>query len=109
MGVDFLVYRAAIEIFYVTTHRTVHQPIRFLNLIFKLYCTLALLVARCFIKNDSFTAYRLILLLICIDIHSNPGPASSDSNGTSLDIFHVNARSIRNKLEDIYSTAEEYH
>ena len=44
-----------------------------------------------------------------MDIHPNPGPASSDSNGTSLDIFHLNARSIGNKLEDIYSIAEEYH
>ena len=44
-----------------------------------------------------------------MDIHPNPGPASSDSNGTSLDIFHLNARSIRNKLEDIYSIAEEYY
>ena len=44
-----------------------------------------------------------------MDIHPNSGPASSDSNGTSLDIFHLNARSIRNKLEDIYSIAEEYH
>ena len=44
-----------------------------------------------------------------MDKHPNPGPASSDSNGTSLDIFHLNARSIRNKLEDIYSIAEEYH
>ena len=42
-------------------------------------------------------------------IHPNPGPAASDSNGTSLDIFHSNARSIINKLEDIYSIAEEYH
>ena len=44
-----------------------------------------------------------------MDKHSNPGPASSESNDTSLDIFHLNARSIRNKLEDIYSIAEEYH
>ena len=46
-----------------------------------------------------------------MDIHPSPGPASSDSNGTSLDIpvFHLNARSIRHKLEDIYSIAEEYH
>ena len=112
MGVDLSVYRAAIGIFYLTTHRTVNQPNTFLNLSFKLHCTLAafaLLFARCFIKNDSFTAYRLILLLICMDIHPNPGPASSDSNGTSLDIFHLNAGSIRNKLEDIYSIAEEYH
>ena len=44
-----------------------------------------------------------------MDIHPNPGPASSDSTGASLDTFPLNARSIRNKLEDIYSIAEEYH
>ena len=112
MGVDLSVYRAAIGIFYVTTHRTVNRPKMFLNLNFILYCTLAafaLLFVRCFIKNDWFTAYRLILLLICMDIHPNLGPASSDLNGTSLDIFHLNVRSIRNKLEDIYAIAEEYH
>ena len=112
IGVDLSVYRAAIGIIYLTTHRTVNQPNTFLNLNFQLYCTLtayALLFARCFIKNDSFTAYRLILLLICMDVHPNPGLASSDSNGTSLDIFHLNARSIRNKLQYIYSIAEEYH
>ena len=121
MGVDLSVYRAAIWIFYVTTHRTVKQLNMFLNLSSKLYCTLAafaLLFVRSFIKNDSSTAYILILLLICyrlillliyMDIHSSPGSSSSDSNGTSLDKFYLNACSIRNKLEDIYSIADEYH
>ena len=44
-----------------------------------------------------------------MDINLIPGPASSDPNGTSSDIFHLNACSIRNKLENIYSIAEEYH
>ena len=112
MGVDLSAYRAAIWIFYVTTHRTMNQPNTFLSLNFILYCTLAafaLLFVRCFIKNDSFTANRLILLLICMNIHSSLGSASSESNDTSLDIFHLNARSIRNKLEYIYAIAEEYH
>ena len=43
------------------------------------------------------------------DIHSNPGPVTSDPNGTSLDIFYLNARSIRNKLDDIYTTPDEHH
>ena len=50
-----------------------------------------------------------MLLLICMDIHSNPGPVTSDPNGTSLDIFYLTARSIRNKLNDIYTTPDEHH
>ena len=50
-----------------------------------------------FLNNDQFKFYRLILLLMCMDIHTNPGPEPNEIH--SLDIIHLNTRSIRNKLD----------
>lgn len=42
-----------------------------------------------------------------MDVQPNPGPSNFEV--TSLDIFHLNTRSIRNKLEYIYDIADNYH
>ena len=60
-----------------------------------------------YLKNDEFSLYRLILLIMCMDIHLNPGPSFTDIN--SLDIFHLNTRSIRNKIDYIQGLTESYY
>ena len=117
MGVDLVIYWAAIEAVYVIAHSFVNQTKMHFNSKFNLLCTvatLALLFTRCFThkkkeENDTFTAYRLILLLMYMDIHSNRDPHMSDSDIGTLDIFHLNTRSIRNKTEDIVTVADEYY
>ena len=42
-----------------------------------------------------------------MDIQPNPDPYNSEI--TTLDIFHLNTRSVRNKLERIYDIADNYH
>ena len=58
------------------------------------------------VKNDQFKFYKLILLLMCMDIHSNPGPNSDGIH--SLDMVHLNTRSIRNKYEYIPNLVESF-
>ena len=102
VGNDLVQYRAAIGAFYAVTHKLIRASEFKLNLLFQLYCAInicCILSLRCVIKNDEFTLYRLILLIICMDIHLNPGPASDTIN--SLDILHLNIRSIRNKIDYI--------
>ena len=65
-----------------------------------------MLSLRCVIKNDEFTSYRLILLIICMDIHLNPGPASDTIN--SLDMLHLNICSIGNKIDYLSDFSDAY-
>ena len=51
--------------------------------------------------------YKLTLLLMCMDVHPNPGPTPSDNS--SLDILHLKTRSIRYKLEYLSDLSESYH
>ena len=51
--------------------------------------------------------YKLTLLLMCMDVHPNPGPTSSDNS--SLDILHVNTRGFHYKLEYLSCLSESYH
>ena len=112
MGVDITTYRAAIGIFYSATHGSLSLPkyaIRF-NFTFKLCCALStfvLLALGGFLKHDKFTFYKIILLMICMDIHPNPGPNNIDTIHT-LDILHLNTRSIRNKMNSISDLSESY-
>ena len=110
MGIDLIIYRATIGSFYANTHRRLNLPKSYFNIKFHTACafaTFALLFVRCFIKNDTYTVYRLILLLICMDVHPHPGPIITDIH--SLDIFHLNSRSIRHKLDNIYDVADDFH
>ena len=98
MGVDITAYRAAIGVFYATTHRTVSIPKSSMNFNFRFqfHCalsTFALLAPGCFLKNDKFTFYKIILLMICMDKHPNPGPNNTDTVHT-IDILHLNTRSV---------------
>lgn len=53
--------------------------------------------------NAKFSVILLLLLLVFMDIESNPGPNSGE-----LSVFHLNVRSIRNKLDYIEDIAGEY-
>ena len=112
MGNTIESYRAAIGSFYSVTHRLIcrRAPRLKLNLLFNMYCSVnrdfCLLGLSSLVKNDQFKFYKLILLLMSMDIHSNPGP---DSGGIhSLNIVHLNARSIRNKLEFLPNLVESF-
>ena len=83
MGNTIESYRAAIGSFYSVTHRLIcpRAPRLNLNLLFNMYCSVTifcLLGLSSLVKNDQFKFYKLILLLMCMDIHSNPG---LDSDG----------------------------
>ena len=60
-----------------------------------------------FKRNDQFKFYRLIILLMCMDIHKNPGPTSNEIH--SLDIIHLNTRSIRNKIDSLSNLVDSFH
>ena len=44
-----------------------------------------------------------------MDIHPNPGPSPTETSVNSLDVLHLNARSIRNKIDYIENIAESFH
>ena len=44
---------------------------------------------------------------MCMDVHPNPGPSTSETH--TLDIFHLNTRSVRNKLDHISDIVDSYH
>ena len=51
-------------------------------------------------------SHKGLLLLMCMDIHSNLGP---DLDGIySLDIVHLNTKIIRNKLEFLINLVESF-
>ena len=66
-----------------------------------------LLFWRNFVNNDEYFFYKDILLLACMDIEMNPGPKMTDIR--ALDIFNLNTRSIRNKIEYIKNIVDDYH
>ena len=58
-------------------------------------------------EMGEYVFYRLILLLICMDKETNPGPNENENNTVNtLEIFHLNARSMRNKLNHNHYIAE---
>lgn len=110
MGIDINYYRAAVGAFYAVTHSRSNLVVFNLNIPFYINCvliTFCLLGCISIMKNDEFSQYKLILLIICMDVHLNPGPSSIINN--SLDILHLNTRSIRNKLNYIQDLAESFH
>lgn len=119
MGNSLESHRAAIGLFYMVTHSSVKIlgcnfkiPEFNFNLRFSIYFTiniLCLLSLKSFVKNDEFAFYRCVLLLICMDIELNPGPDNRDASINSLDIFHLNTRSVRNKLDYIQDVVESFH
>ena len=44
-----------------------------------------------------------------MDIETNPGPTISTTDIRALDIFQLNTRSIRNKVDYLNTIADDYH
>ena len=42
-------------------------------------------------------------------MHPNPGPSPTGTSVNSLDVLHLNTRSIKNKLDYIEKIAESFH
>ena len=55
-----------------------------------------------FSTNIQFTLILLLLLILDNDIHQNPGPEEYE-----FSVFHLNARSVRNKLSYLEDIASE--
>ena len=51
--------------------------------------------------------YLKIFLLSCMDVHPDPGPGVTDDS-TVLSVFHINIRSLRNKISYLSDIASEY-
>ena len=82
VGNIIICYRAAIGAFYSVTHKLICREIPLLNLNIRyfMYCVInifCLLGFSSFVRNYQFKFYRLILLLMCMIIVSNPGPESN--------------------------------
>ena len=75
-------------------------------LYFHVYCILlivTLLGLLTYLEKDEYVFYRFILLLICMEIETNPGPNENEKDTVNtLDFFHLNARRMRNKLNYIH-------
>ena len=78
--------------------------LNFMKVILYLQNFIRLLAQTCHFPSSTNIQFTLILLLLLIldnDIHQNPGPQEY-----KFSVFHLNARSVRNKLsylEDIVS------
>ena len=110
MGIDIESYRAAVGTFYFITHRRNALPKYHMNLRLSAYCArtiFILLFLRTFIKIGAYSVYKIVLLLACMDIEMNPGPNVPGIK--SLDIFHLNTTSIRNKIDYIRDLADDFH
>lgn len=113
MSGDYMSHRVSIGIFYSRVYSIVRKKMFFmtkfkpfcynLNLLFHASCNLVVHIVmnyllKSFYTNLSFTMILLILILLDNDIAENPGPFSDE-----ISIFHVNARSVRKKLDYIES------
>ena len=101
MGNSLEAYSAAIGAFHLTTRRLISLSMPKINICFRIYCALSIwcrLGLKCFVKNDKFSVYKLLLLLMCMAVYPNRGPLSNETSVNSLYLLHLNTRSIRNKL-----------
>lgn len=115
MGNDVSSYRQSIGLFYTKAYSALSKKYRVLfrlgspYLMVKIWTLFSkyiqLLARHCyspFQQNIYFTLILLLLLLLDNDIHQNPGPHEFE-----LSIFHLNARSVRNKIEYIENIASD--
>ena len=68
-----------------------------------LYCSYIV----CLKANQLYAFYKLILLIISMNVELNPGPITSDQNLNTHVIFLSATRSVRNKLGCIYNIADD--
>ena len=69
-----------------------------------MYFCFMMLPCKAFLQNNNFQMSLLnILILLCMDVETNPGPKSE------LAIFNWNVRSIRNKIDSLVDVAHDYN
>lgn len=123
---DIVAHRIAIGLFYTKTHNCCIGKAKvfssipdFLSFIQSLFLIFSIslkssiaIVMMCALqthfKNVSFMFLLILLLYICGDVETNPGPSTNHSVD-DLSIFHINIRSLRNKLHVLENIASDYH
>ena len=50
----------------------------------------------------------MFIILLLGDIESNPGPTTTDDISKAISVVHLNARSIRNKLEFLFEEFSDH-
>ena len=60
--------------------------------------------------GNAITSLYIYMLLIIWgnNVESNPGPSSQTDDATILSVFHINIRSLRNKISCLSDIASEY-
>ena len=112
---DLDAYRQAIGSFYSRAYSSVYKKYKSI-LGFRtwkfIFCLLSILIyirkflEICYVSLTSNIYFLLILLILIIldnDVHQNPGPEVQE-----LSIFHLNARSVRNKLAYLEDIASDF-
>ena len=114
MGNELGLYRLSIGIFYARVYASIFKKykifFRFGTIYFRKVVPSILNIIRiiakvCYIPftlNIQFTLIIFSLLIVDNDVHQNPGPKHNE-----LSIFHLNARSVRNKLAYLEDIASE--
>jgi len=97
MGNDITAWRAAIGCFNNRIHGNFTKHSIRLNLDFYI-CMFLKFIYNGFVTILNFLIH--ILLLLCGDVETNPGPVHASVD--VLSILHLNIRSLRNKIEFIY-------
>ena len=105
MGNDIGMYRLSIGMFYIRAYSSLVKKMRvffgfgilnFMKVMLYLQNLICMFAQTChfpFSTNIQFTLILLLLLILDNDIHQNPGPEEYE-----FSVFHLNARSVRNKL-----------
>ena len=113
MGSDITAHRMSIGMFYARAYSSLLKRysiffrfgiIDFLSLVSFISNFSRFIASNCyspFTINIQFTLF-LLLLLVFGNVHPNPGPQDYE-----LSIFHLNARSVRNKLSYVDDIASE--
>ena len=114
MGNDIGMYRLSIGMFYIRAYSCLVTKLRvffgfgilkFMKVMLYLQNLICMFVQTChftFSTNIQFNLILLLLLILDNDIHQNPGPKEYE-----LSVFHLNARSVRNKLSYLEDIASE--
>ena len=115
MGNDLILYRISIGVFYHKCYSVVKKRMLFFIKTFSLMTFIINSVIhvckkcsnncykfafQAFCTNVSFTLLLIVLILLGNDISENPGPTENE-----ISIFHLNARSVRHKLDYIETVA----
>ena len=119
MGNDIVSYRISIGHFYCKTDAFVMKKVKmnknlhFLILILIIFIHVKILARKCFslsyklyhlefLSKPISTFVILMLIILSNNVELNPGPNIAD-----LSIFHLNIRSMRNKIDYIDSICHE--